>query len=603
MAKETKPKRITQKISRKRNTTRNTKRNTTRNTSPNSKRNTRRNTTRNEKKGLIFWGGRKSPEDVINIVSKNGRQVLETIKEKSTSHKKKSKRSSSSSSSSAATTTTNSTHETPDLVLSLYKLFLPLNDVFFNKDKKDDWIKNKLQYSTTLMINKNIKLYLPTIFDVRMYKTDTISENTLDIINKQKSKFMDYFMHFLNFLTFFPSDELFKTSYEQTFIVCGHSIYIRTLLEAIVTSDEKNIIKNLSNMNSFSITLDVKLSNSTHFKLLLIRHGHSCHNQIKQMSETKSNFVDKMYTNFSRAIKPEPKLSLYGTIGTIYLGTLLTELLPQQGLFSEIKHSSKQKVIHLFGSSLIRTWLTILLLTVPNITNKHVEKVHLHVSPFIKEVEIGSGNNRMPFLEQISTIIEYFTEFGQLVCFLNQYQSHFHQSPFFEKFLSTANKFFANLEKYPIIIESYLYDESIYARQEKEEQESSKQYKSKQDVIYAVKLSAKLQKTKTINEISIQHEYIDRIHLKVHDTLLKNTYNNNSSSSSSSSSRSSSRSSSKSLDLQNLQLFRGFPIPSNELLLDENITRYLCSEENIISTDLTNRDTTNELYQNMFSSD
>lgn len=460
----------------------------------------------------------------------------------------------------------------PDLLISFQKLFLPLNNLFFSKMKSDHWVKPLLKYDTQFPIV--VTSFPLTTLSLKTYETDSIG-NTKDIVLKDEELFKTYFSHFMWFIYQFTQHHHYTKVFGQknnqfSFTICGHSHYIRALIQALLSksmSPENNIIvKQLSKMNSFSITLKVVINNQTTIHLILIRHGHSCHNQIKQISSNKSNIFESFLTNASRALLSEPKLSFYGTIGSIYLGTLLISLMNEKKqFFQEVcSKDNKTDILQLFGSSLIRTWLTILLLIVPNITNRNIKKIHLHISPFLKEVEIGKGNNRLSFQEQIEAVMDYFIEF---VTLCNYLQLHFHlfqENDFFCKFFTTTCCFFQQLTLSPVYIISYLF-------QDINNQNVVKIFATKNDKnVFSIHHEINVKETTFVSEIINETCFQQNIDFKT--------------------------------NFHDLHVYRGFPIPTNDMINDSNLTTLFCSSNISSLNKISNKsNNTDELHSSLFS--
>lgn len=431
----------------------------------------------------------------------------------------------------------NKKEKIPDVMILLYKYLIPLNEMFFIKLNSDNWITNKLIYKD-LKIEKTSMPFIsfPYNYTSNLYKMDSLT--SYETISKDQTAFMNYFQHFLMFIKLFPFNEI---------IVCGHSIYIRLLLKYFFKGEKQDkTIKKLSSMNSFSIQFNLKYNQNEMKKIIIIRHGHSCHNQLKQVGENSKNIIDKVFYNANRALSVEPKLSLYGTIGSLYFGKILNSF------------DINKETVHLFCSCLIRTWLTILLLVVPNIDPNVTKHIYLHIIPFIKEIELGNGNFRQKFSEQITMLLDYLNDLQLFIVTLNKYKHLYKENLFAHEIINRSKIFFDNLVKIPIYIESYLFNE------ESKIESSIK--------IYGVK-------NENSEFITINAEKIEKVFLNIHKKAMllinedeKDTKNN--------------IIQKNPLDLKNtnhflfekLMVFKGFPVANEQNFTDDLLLEVFCGK-------------------------
>ena len=139
--------------------------------------------------------------------------------------------------------------------------------------------------------------------------------------------------------------------------------------------------------------IDLQHPDGLNLNFTITRHAHSCNNLKEGKSDSNTQFLKRIplagksiqgavknYNFFDRTSEHDPGLSFYGVLATLLKTSRISD--------------DRYKSDTVFVSCLVRTWMTAILLYLPNIGN---DTLTLVISPFIKEKhkELGTIAKQM----------------------------------------------------------------------------------------------------------------------------------------------------------------------------------------------------------------
>jgi hypothetical protein len=254
---------------------------------------------------------------------------------------------------------------------------------FDNPTFNEEFKKILLNYLTRISSKSDISYLYKNSVNKLINKTNELKTSTLKISKTVRLlKYSNYEKYLTessikNFLSFLLS----KNKLNGDIRVVSHSSVMKNFLES-----ELSYTGNTSSLYDDNLW-SIFLSSDSNVRVNITRHAFSIANIYKERAaKYKISFLQK----FRQILVPDPSLSLYGIISSLFHGEFLHQNEDSLGM------TTSPDII--FVSVLIRTWMTAICLYLPYCKSNEFKLI---VSPFIKEVGRTPDNQPIDIKDQL----------------------------------------------------------------------------------------------------------------------------------------------------------------------------------------------------------